>query len=98
MHASGSPHHAPSYCRVFGLLSGLTPKVVEGVLPISKTSSPPFILVAHLNGSFVDEAAFIQDSFGWSGETVARYIRYVAKRDKGNEKSGFIFTDEIVVK
>lgn len=44
------------------------------------------------------KTGFFLNDFGWSGETAARYIRYVAKRDKANEKSGFIFTDEIIVK
>ncbi len=34
-------------------------------------------------------------SFGWEGEAEVRYIRYKAHRSKF---SGFLFTDEIVVR
>ena len=34
-------------------------------------------------------------SFGWEGETEARYIRYKAHRSR---YSGFLFVDEIIVR
>ena len=34
-------------------------------------------------------------TFGWEGETRARYIRYKAHRSK---YTGFLFVDEIIVK
>ena len=49
------------------------------------------------NLSFTKEGFFLK-TYGWQGDTVARYIRYVARQNHLNPKSGFIFTDEIVVR
>lgn len=48
----------------------------------------------------IDHEVVVEDlpsfkSFGWEGEACARYIRYKAHRSR---YSGFLFTDEIVVK
>ncbi|MBR5541183.1 MAG: family 20 glycosylhydrolase [Bacteroides sp.] len=41
-----------------------------------------------------DEVTF--KTFGWTGETTARYVRYQASHD--NNFGGFLFVDEIVIK
>lgn len=52
----------------------------------------PLICIEH--EIVVDELPSFK-SFGWEGETSARYIRYVGHRSK---YSGFLFVDEIVVR
>lgn len=49
------------------------------------------------NLSFTKEGFFLR-TYGWQGDTEARYIRYVARQNGLNPKKGFIFTDEIVVR
>ncbi len=46
---------------------------------------------------FVQTGFFLKE-FGWTGDIRARYIRYIAAPDKDNPKTGYIFTDEVIVK
>lgn len=56
------------------------------------------LLGKYTNGLSYIRPGFFVRAFGWQGSTEARYIRYIARPDKTNPKTGFIFTDEIIVR
>lgn len=54
-----------------------------------------FVELANINHAIVRDNLLTFKNYGWQGDTVGRYIRYVARR---GEYGGWLFTDEIVVK
>lgn len=44
------------------------------------------------------QPGFFLEPFGWQGDAQGRYVRYTARIDRTNPKSGYIFTDEVVVR
>ncbi|WP_321333301.1 family 20 glycosylhydrolase [uncultured Bacteroides sp.] len=44
------------------------------------------------------QTGFFLKKMGWEGAAPMRYIRYVAKPDKENKNTGFLFVDEVTVK
>lgn len=54
-----------------------------------------FVELANINHAIVRDNLLTFKNYGWQGDAVGRYIRYVAHR---GEYGGWLFTDEIVVK
>lgn len=61
----------------------------------ASADSSTFHTLATIGHNVVRDDTLSFKSYGWEGETKARYIRYRAIRGK---QGGFMFTDEIVVK
>ena len=61
----------------------------------TSTDSVTFNELARIEHTVVRDEGLSFKEFGWEGSTVARYIRYRAKR---GPQRGWLFTDEIVVK
>lgn len=53
-----------------------------------------FVELANINHTIVRDNLLTFKNYGWQGDAVGRYIRYVARR---GEYGGWLFTDEIVV-
>ena len=61
----------------------------------ASADSCTFHTLATIGHNVVRDDTLSFKSYGWEGNTKARYIRYRATRGK---QGGFMFTDEIVVK
>ena len=61
----------------------------------ASSDSNTFHTLANITHNVVRDDTLSFKSYGWEGNTKARYIRYRATRGK---QGGFMFTDEIVVK
>ena len=61
----------------------------------ASADSSTFHTLANITHNVVRDDTLSFKSYGWEGNTKARYIRYRATRGK---QGGFMFTDEIVIK